>query len=157
MHMPRGDKNVIKHLNVILRNELTAINQYFLHSRMFGHMGYKKLQEQEYKESIDEMKHADMLIQRILFLEGLPNLQDMGKLFIGETPKEMLEADFKIEQIAHKDLLSAIAATETAKDNVTVNLLEDILKSEEEHSNWLRTQLDLMKNLGEELYLQSQI
>ncbi len=155
--MPRGDKNVIKHLNVILKNELTAINQYFLHSRMFGYMGYKKLEELEYKESIDEMKHADALIKRILFLEGLPNLQDMGKLFIGETPKEMLECDFKIEQTAHKDLLAAIAAAETAKDNVTVNLLEDILTSEEEHSDWLRTQLDLIKNLGEELYLQSQI
>lgn len=155
--MPPKDPSVVKHLNIILRNELTAINQYFLHSRMLKHQGYNKLGAKEYEESIDEMKHADGIIARILFLGGLPNLQDLGKLLIGENPKEMLQGDYKLEQIAHRDLLAAIKAAEAANDNVTVNLLEDILTGEEQHSDWLRTQLDLIKSLGLELYLQSQI
>lgn len=148
---------VIEHLNILLKNELTAINQYFLHSRMFGHMGLKRLEAKEYEESIDEMKHADWLIARILFLEGLPNLQDLGQLFIGENPKEMLEADLKIEEIAHKDLLAALEVCQAEGDNVSEQLVEDILKSEEEHSDWIQEQLRLIARLGVESYLQTQV
>jgi bacterioferritin len=148
---------VIKHLNILLRNELTAINQYFLHSRMLGHMGLKRLEQKEYEESIDEMKHADQLIKRILFLGGHPNLQDLGKLFTGENPREMIEADVKIEKIAHRDLLAALAACQKAGDNVSEQLVESILKSEEEHMDWLQTQLRLMDCLGMEAYLQTQV
>lgn len=148
---------VIKHLNVLLRNELTAINQYFLHARMLGHAGFKRLEKKIYEESIDEMKHADMLIARILFLGGLPNLQDLGKLFIGETPKEMLECDLKLEAIAHKDLNAALEACQGAGDNVSEQLVEEILKSEEAHTDWIQTQLRLIASLGESAYLQTQV
>jgi bacterioferritin len=148
---------VIQHLNVLLRNELTAINQYFLHARMLGHAGFKRLEKKVYEESIDEMKHADMLIARILFLEGLPNLQDLGSLFIGETPKEMLECDLKLEAIAHKSLVEALAACQEAGDNVSEQLVEHILQSEEQHSDWIQTQLRLITSLGEQAYLQTQV
>jgi bacterioferritin len=151
--MPKASKELISALNQILKNELTAINQYFLHAKMLKHQGYLKLAEHEHAESIDEMKHADRLIERILFLEGLPNLQQLGKLMIGEHVKEMFEGDLEIEHLAHRDLLAAIAVAEKEKDSVTVNLLEDILTSEEEHMDWLRTQLDLIKSLGVENYL----
>ena len=148
---------VIEHLNVLLKNELTAINQYFLHSRTLDYQGFKRLAAKEYEESIDEMKHADLLIARILFLEGHPNLQDLGQLFIGETPKEMLEADLKIEEKAHADLLKALDVCQEEGDNVSEQLVEDILKSEEEHADWLQEQLRLIDRLGESAYLQTQV
>jgi bacterioferritin len=153
----QGDAKVISYLNQALKQELTTINQYFLHSRMFGHMGFKKLQEHEYKESIDEMKHADKLIERILFLEGLPNLQDLGKLLIGENVPEMLTCDLKAERDARPLYQDAIAYCESVRDYITRELLEDILESEEDHIDWLETQLELIQKVGLENYLQSQM
>ena len=153
----KGDPKIVQHLNVVLKNELTAINQYFLHSRMFGHWGLNRLEETEKHESIDEMKHADELIKRILFLDGLPNLQDLGKLLIGENVKEALECDLKLEMAARVDLKAAIADSETLKDYVSRELFEDILQSEEEHVDFLETQLDLITRVGIENYCQTQI
>ena len=151
----KGDAKVIQHLNKVLFNELTAINQYFLHARMFGNWGLKKLEEHEKKESLDEMKHADRLIERVLFLEGLPNLQALGKLLIGESAKEALECDLKQERIARPVLQEAIAHCESVKDYVSRELLDDILRSEEEHIDWLETQLGLIDQLGLQNWLQS--
>ena len=153
----KGDAKVIAYLNQILANELTAINQYFLHSRMFRNWGYQALAKHEYEESIDEMKHADKLVERILFLDGLPNLQKLNKLLIGETPKEVIACDLKLEEMAIPDLRDAIAYCETVRDYATRELLEDILESEEEHVDWLETQLALIESLGEPLYLQGKV
>lgn len=151
----KGDAKVIAHLNTILGNELVAINQYFLHSKMYKDWGLKELAEHEYEESIDEMKHADKLTERILFLEGLPNLQDLGKLLIGENTEEMLKCDLKLEMKAIPDLREAIAYCEEVKDYISRELLEDILESEEEHVDWLETQLGLIEKVGLQNYLQS--
>src|SRR4249919_3375533 len=150
----KGDAQVIQHLNKALYNELVAINQYFLHARMYENWGLKELAEHEYKESIDEMKHADALIERILFLEGLPNLQNLGRLLIGETPKEALECDLKLEMLAVPDLKAAISYCEVQGNYVSRELFESILASEEEHIDWLETQLALLERLGEAIYLQ---
>jgi bacterioferritin len=153
----KGDTRVIKFLNKVLRNELSAINQYFLHSRMYKDMGLKALADHEYEESVDEMKHADQLIERILFLEGLPNMQDIGKLMIGEHPKEMLECDLKLELDALPDLKDAVEYCESCSDFVSRDLFSSILDSEEEHVDWLETQLGLIDKVGIENYLQSQM
>jgi bacterioferritin len=153
----QGDPKVVSYLNQALKLELTTVNQYFLHAKMFAHMGFRKLHEHEYKESIEEMKHADKLVERILFLDGLPNLQDLGKLMIGETVPEMLECDLKAEQAARPLYQEAIAWCESCRDYISRELLEDILGNEEEHVDWLETQLDLIKKVGLENYLQSQM
>ena len=153
----QGDKQVIKHLNKVLQNELTAINQYFLHARMYKNFGLTELDEYEYKESLDEMKHADQLIERILFLEGLPSMQSLGKLRIGESPKEMIEADLALEMDALPDLKEAFSHCESTKDYISREVFEAILESEEEHVDWLETQLELISKVGLENYLQSKM
>ena len=153
----QGDRDVIRHLNQVLRNELTAINQYFLHARMFDNWGFERLGEHEQNESIDEMKHADRLIQRILFLDGLPNLQDLDKLLIGQNVKEALECDLALERRAHPMLKQAIAHCESVGDYVSREIFEAILESEEEHIDFLETQLTLIVDVGVPNYLQSQM
>ena len=149
----KGDTKVVAHLNKILANELIAINQYFLHAKMFKNWGLKELAEHSHHESIDEMKHADRLIERILFLEGLPNLQDLGKLNIGENTQEVFQCDLGLELRAIPDLKEAIAYALSVRDYATVELLEDILESEEEHVDWLETQLSLIESVGLQNYL----
>jgi bacterioferritin len=153
----KGDAKVIEHLNKVLYNELTAINQYFLHAKIYENWGFQKLYEHERKESVDEMKHADKLIQRILFFEGLPNLQDLGRLMIGESVPEVLSCDLKLEQPARSDLQAAIAHCESVGDYITRELFNEILESEEEHIHWLETQLELIDKTGLQNYLQSQM
>jgi bacterioferritin len=151
----QGDPKVIEHLNRVLGNELVAINQYFLHSKMYKDWGLKELGEHEYLESIDEMKHADQLTERILFLEGLPNFQDLGKLSIGENTEEMLKSDLQLELQAIPDLKEAIVYCESVQDYVSRELFESILESEEEHVDWLETQLGLIDKVGIQNYQQS--
>ena len=153
----KGDQKVIEYLNKALKLELTAVNQFFLHAKMFKDWGFERLAKIEYDESIDEMKHADVLIERILFLEGLPNLQDLDKLYIGETVKEALECDLKAEHRAHPLYVEAIAYCESVKDYVSREIMVRILESEEEHVDHLETQLSLIAKIGEERYMQSQM
>ena len=153
----KGDKKVIEYLNKALYNELTAINQYFLHAKMLKNWGLKELAKHEYEESIDEMKHADWLAERILFLDGLPNFQALGKLRIGENPKELLQCDLALEMEAIPLLREAIAYADSIGDYVSRQLFVKILDSEEEHVDWLETQLDLIERVGEQNYLLSKL
>ena len=153
----KSDPKVIEFLNRVLRNELTAINQYFLHSRMYLDWGLKSIGDYEFQESVDEMKHADSLIERMLFLEGLPNMQDIGQLRIGEHTREMLECDLALEMEALPDLKEAVEYCESCKDFVSRDLFDSILVAEEDHVDWLETQLDLIDRVGIENYQQSQM
>ena len=153
----KGDKEVIRHFNTVLTNELTAINQYFLHSKMFKDWGYEKLGSKEHEESVDEMKHADSIIERILFLDGIPNVQDMHKIMIGEEPVECLKCDLAIETKAIPELKKAIEHCEKVSDFVSRNIFRQILDSEEDHYDWLETQLELANKIGRENWLQSQM
>ncbi len=153
----KGDPKVIEFLNKALYNELTAINQYFLHAKMLKNWGIEELAKHEYEESIDEMKHADRLADRILFLEGLPNFQALGKLRVGETPREILECDLSLELDGLPLLREAITYCDGIKDYTSGRLFKDILVSEEEHVDWIETQLDLINRIGEQNYLQSKM
>ena len=153
----KGDPNIIKLLNDQLTNELTAINQYFLHARMYKHWGLEKLGKKEYEESIGEMKHADVLIDRILMLEGLPNLQALHKLMIGENTPEMLDCDLQLEKISQQTVKDGIAACEASRDYVSREIFQKILDDTEEHIDWIETQKDLIDKIGLQNYLQSQM
>lgn len=152
----KDEQNIKKHLNLVLRDELTAINQYFLHAHICADWGFDGLARQERKKSIDDMKHADRLMERVMYLEGLPNLQDLGKLLIGENVQEILKCDLTLEHACHKTLVKAIEYCESHKDYVSRELLREILKAEEDHIDWLETQLSLIDEVGMENYLQSQ-
>jgi len=153
----KGNTDILRLLNSQLQNEMTAINQYFLHSRMYKNWGFNSLGKHEYEESIEEMKHADMLIERILFLEGLPNLQELGNLMIGEKAEECVACDLKLEIVSRKTLLSAITACEAAKDYVSRELFEHIMEDTENHIDWLEIQLEVMRKVGAQNWLQSQM
>jgi len=153
----KSENAVIKMLNMQLTNELSAVNQYFLHARMYRHWGFEKIGKKEYEESIGEMKHADNLINRILMLNGLPNLQALHKLMIGESTPEMLECDLKLEKAAQKTVKEGVRVCEEAGDYVSRAIFEDILEDTEEHIDWLETQIELIGKIGLENYLQSQL
>jgi bacterioferritin len=153
----QGDAKVLEYLNAQLKNELTAVNQYFLHYRMLEHWGFARMAKHEYDESIEEMKHADRLIARILMIDGLPNLQDLGKLLVGETAIEVLDCDLKLERASQVVLKDAIAHCESVRDYVSREILDDILAATEEHIDHLETQLELVGKVGEQNYLQSQM
>ena len=153
----QGNPQIVAELNKLLKNELTAINQYFLHARMMGHWGFERMAKKIYEESIGEMKHADKMIKRILVLDGLPNLQDLGKLLIGETVPECLKSDLKLEYTARTDMIAAIAHFESVKDFVSRDMISEILEDTEEHIDFLETEIGLIEKVGLQNYLQSQM
>lgn len=153
----KGNPEIIQWLNRQLQHELTAINQYFLHARMYKSWGFEKLGKHEYEESIEEMKHADLLIERILMLEGLPNLQELGKLMIGEKVEECVAGDLRLERGSRDTLVAAVAACELAKDYVSRDIFVHILDDTEEHIDWLETQLEVIEKIGNQNWLQSQV